>query len=116
MPNRIRSVSRGRRLTPEEADKYRKMREQIEREKPQLVAEIKAELSQLAELDSVFAELKKCREAKGLSLSDVQQITDIDRSVISKLETGKRMNYTIETVMRYADALGKKVVISLVAK
>ena len=31
----------------------------------------------------------------------------------SKLETGQRPNPTVETLMRYAEALGKRVVISL---
>jgi predicted transcriptional regulator len=114
MPYEIRSKSRGRRLTPEEAAKYRKMREDIEREKPALIAEIKSELKRLAELDRIFAELKRVRDEKGLSLSDVQDLTDIDRSVISKLETGKRTNFTVDTVLRYAEALGKRVVVSLV--
>ena len=116
MSHQVRRISRGRRLTTEEAAKYRKMREQIELEKPALIAEINNELAQLAELDTVFAELKNCREAKGLSLSDVQELTDIDRSVISKLERVKRTPCTIESVRRYANALGRKVVISLVAR
>lgn len=107
-------VSTGRRLTPEEAARVRQLRDQLDREKPEIIARAKAKLDQVAELDRVFTELKKCREQKGLSLSDVQDLTDIDRSLISKLETGKRTNYTIDTVLRYAEALGKKVVVSLV--
>ena len=37
----------------------------------------------------------------------------MDRSALSKLETGKRYNPTIDTHVRYADAVGKRVVVSL---
>ena len=32
---------------------------------------------------------------------------------LSKLETGQRLNPTIETLVRYADAVGKRLVVSL---
>lgn len=37
----------------------------------------------------------------------------MDRSALSKLENGGRANPTIETLVRYAEALGKRVVVSL---
>jgi predicted XRE-type DNA-binding protein len=114
MSRGYKHVSTGRRLTAEQAARVRQLRDQVEREKPEIVARARAKLEQVAELERVFTELKKCREQKGLSLSDVQELTDIDRSVISKLETGKRTNYTIDTVVRYAGALGKKVIVSLI--
>ena len=114
MNKAYKHVSTGRRLTADEAARVRQLRDQIDREKPDIIARAKTKFEQVAELNRVFNELRKCREQKGLSLSDVQDLTDIDRSVISKLETGKRTNYTIDTVLRYAEALGKKVVVSLV--
>jgi hypothetical protein len=32
------------------------------------------------------------------------------------LETGRRTNYTLETALRYADALGKQVLVTLADK
>ena len=49
----------------------------------------------------------------GLSLSDLTEITGIDRSALSKLETGQRPNPTIETLARYAEAVGKHLHVSL---
>ena len=37
----------------------------------------------------------------------------MDRSALSKLETGQRPNPTIETLVRYAEAVGKRLVVSL---
>ena len=53
------------------------------------------------------------REAKGLSLADLTERTGMDRSALSKLETGQRANPTVETLVRYAEAVGKRLVVSL---
>ena len=37
----------------------------------------------------------------------------MDQSALSKLETGQRPNPTMETLLRYADAVGKRLVVSL---
>jgi hypothetical protein len=37
----------------------------------------------------------------------------MDRSALSKLETGQRPNPTVETLVRYAQAVGKHLVISV---
>jgi DNA-binding XRE family transcriptional regulator len=52
--------------------------------------------------------LRRERERLGLSPSDVAQRSGLDRATISKLETGKAANPTIETLRRYALALGKR--------
>ena len=58
--------------------------------------------------------LKEIRNEKGLSLADLTEATGIDRASISKLESGQRANPTLATVSKYAAALGKKVVVSVV--
>ena len=50
---------------------------------------------------------------KGLSLADLTQLTRMDGSAPSKLETGQRANHTVETLVRYAEAVGKRLVVSL---
>jgi transcriptional regulator with XRE-family HTH domain len=85
----------------------------VAHELPELRARAKASLQELREVAEVFVELKKIREAKGLSLSDVQGLTGIDRSALSKLERGERVNFTLDTVTRYASALGKHVLFQL---
>jgi transcriptional regulator with XRE-family HTH domain len=70
-------------------------------------------MTSLEELDELCAQLKAAREAKGLSLADVTELTGMDRSAISKLETGQRANPTVETLVRYAEAVGKRVMVTL---
>ena len=110
-----KQMTRDRKLTPEEAAKYRKIREEIEVEKPEIIAKAQqarreARRKQLA---AVMQALKAAREAKGLSLADVYEQTGIDRSALSKLENVTNENPTIETLLRYAEVVGKRLEIQV---
>lgn len=52
----IERVSRGRKLTAEEAARYRQPRADIEQEKPAINAQIRVQLAEQRELATVFAE------------------------------------------------------------
>lgn len=106
-------ITRNRRLTPEEAAKYREVREQVAQELPELIARHDERMVALDQLADLIRQLKAAREEKGLSLADMTRLTGMDRSALSKLETGQRLNPTIETLVRYADAVGKRLVVSL---
>jgi predicted transcriptional regulator len=109
----MKRVTRDRRLTPEESAKYNAIREQVSGELPDLIARHHERSVTLDRLDELIAQLKAAREAKGLSLSDLTDLTGMDRSALSKLETGQRANPTVETLVRYAEAVGKRLVVSL---
>jgi len=109
----IRRVQRNRLLTPAEAAKYKKIREQVAEELPELIARHHERMASLDQLEQVLGQLKAAREAKGLSLTDVTELTQMDPSAISKLETGQRPNPTVETLVRYAEAVGKRLVVTL---
>jgi predicted XRE-type DNA-binding protein len=109
MGHKIKEIVRDRYLTEEEAAKYRQIRELVAEELPELRARVQARLRELRDATEVFAELRKVREAQGLSLGDVQRLTGIDRSALSKLERGERVNFTVDTLTRYAAAVGKHV-------
>jgi DNA-binding XRE family transcriptional regulator len=111
-----RRTIRDRRLTPDEAAKYRQVREQVERELPELVARHQERMTTLESLETLFPQLKAAREARGLSLSELTALTGIDRSALSKLESGQRPNPTLHTLVRYADAVGKQLVVALADK
>jgi DNA-binding XRE family transcriptional regulator len=109
----LRRITRDRRLSPEEAAEYRKIREQIAEELPELIARHEERMVALDQVADLVHQLKAAREEKGLSLSDLTQLTGMDRSALSKLETGQRLNPTIETLVRYAEAVGKRLVVAL---
>ena len=109
----MKRITRDRRLTPEEAAEYKAVREQVAGELPDLIERHHERTASLDQVGAVLEQLKAAREAKGLSLADVTDLTGMDRSALSKLETGQRPNPTVETLVRYAEAVGKRLVVSL---
>jgi len=109
----MKRITRDRRLTPEEAARYKAMRGQVAEELPDLIARHHERMATLDTLQELLGQLKAAREAKGLSLADLTGLTGMDSSALSKLETGQRANPTVETLVRYAEAVGKHLVVSL---
>ncbi len=109
----MKRITRDRRLTPEEAAKYGAVREQVAGELPELIARHHERAATQEQFRDVLAQLRAAREAKGLSLADLTELTGMDRSALSKLETGQRPNPTVETLARYAEAVGKRLVVTL---
>ena len=109
----MKRITRDRRLTPEEASKYKGIREQVAEDLPELIGRHHERLAVLDQFGEFFEQLKAAREAKGLSLAELTELTGMDRSALSKLETGQRPNPTLETLARYAEAVGKRLVVSL---
>ena len=109
----IRRIQRTRRLTPEEAAKYKAIRDQVQAELPELIARHQERVASLDQLDDLLKQLKAAREAKGLTLADLTDLTQMDPSALSKLENGQRPNPTVETLVRYAEAVGKRLIVAL---
>src|SRR4051794_23179174 len=86
---------------------------QVAEELPDLIARYHERMATLDTLQELLKQLKAAREAKGLSLADLTGLTGMDSSALSKLETGQRANPTVETLVRYAEAVGKRLVVSL---
>jgi DNA-binding Xre family transcriptional regulator len=109
----MKRMIRDRRLTPEEAAQYKEVRSQVAEELPDLILRHHERMAALDQLQELLAQLKAAREAKGMSLADLTELTGMDHSALSKLETGQRANPTVETLVRYAEAVGKRLVVSL---
>ncbi len=109
----IRRINRDRRLSPAEAAKYREIREQIAGELPELVARHHDRVAAYDQFAELLRQLRAAREEQGLSLAELTELTGMDRSALSKLESGQRPNPTLETLVRYAEAVGKRLVVSL---
>ena len=109
----MKRIPRTERLTPGEATKYKAIREQVAEELPELIERHHERMAAFDQLQALLGQLKAAREKKGLSLADLTDLTGMDRSALSKLETGQRSNPTLETLVRYAEAVGKRIVVSL---
>ncbi len=110
-----KQITRDRKLTSAEAARYRQIREEVEREKPEIIAQAQrarceARRQQLA---AVIQQLKAAREAKGLTLADIYERTGMDHSALSKLESVTDENPTVDTLFRYAEVVGKRLEIQV---
>ena len=88
-------------------------REQEARDRVAIRAELPPRHVADADLKAALAALRAERERQGLSLTDLQERTRIDRATISKLERGEIPNPTVGTLRTYAAALGKRLSWSL---
>ena len=106
--------------TPEDRARHKATREKFQKERPTLQQLIDSgeyagpiPHGVYLSLMAAIIELKKAREAAGLSLADVAERSGIDKAALSRLENGVHDNPTVDTLMRYAAALGKKLVWTL---
>jgi len=105
--------------TPEQRAQHRAIREAFQTWHPgpeELIAS--GEAARLG-LDVVsfparelLQQLKESREAAGLTLAEVSARCGIDQPALSRLENGHYQNPTVDTLWRYAAALGKRLVLS----
>ena len=58
------------------------------------------------------AEMKQARVAVGLTLAEVSRRCGIDQPALSRLESGRNKNPTLDTLWRYAAALGQRLILS----
>jgi DNA-binding XRE family transcriptional regulator len=62
---------------------------------------------------SLMARFKAAREKQGMTLAEVAGRMGIDPPALSRLETGKMLNPTIATLLKWAEALGQKLDVEL---
>jgi DNA-binding XRE family transcriptional regulator len=62
--------------------------------------------------EGLIRRLKASREAAGLTLADVSARCGIDQPALSRLENGHTQNPTLDTLWRYAAAVGRRLVLS----
>jgi ribosome-binding protein aMBF1 (putative translation factor) len=112
----VKRVQRKVELTPEAQARIAAIREKYGQEKPgpdQLTASDEYEGSMQAgaywEVRRVMAALKAERERQGLTLAVLAERSGVDKGAISKLETGRQLNPTVDTLSRIAAGLGMTV-------
>lgn len=64
------------------------------------------------QLRPLLEEMKRAREAAGLTLAEVSRRCGIDEPALSRLENGHNKNPTLDTLWRYAAALSRRLVLT----
>jgi DNA-binding phage protein len=115
-PTRLTKVRKRvrRRLTATELKRHRRIMEEVDREKASIVARGRATLAAHDRLQQALQTLKAKRQERGLSLTDVQRLSGIDRARLSRLESDPHANPTIETLDRIAHALGVELRVAII--
>jgi DNA-binding Xre family transcriptional regulator len=105
-------ITRTEHLTDEEKRKYREIRRQTADELPDIRRRAQAAKPKIL-LKQVLHALKSERERQGLSLADINERSGIDRGSLSKLENDEDPNVTMNTLLRYAEAIGKTLMVQI---
>lgn len=98
--------------SPEELARLRATREKFQHQRPSLDTLIESgdyeAMSQgdYFDLMQAFAELRRVRESKSLSLAEIAKRTGIGKAALSRLETGRNLNPTLKTLECIARAVG----------
>ena len=103
-----------RRLTATELKRHRRIMRDVDHEKASIVARGRAILAAHDRLQQALQTLKAKRQERGLSLTDVQRLSGIDRARLSRLESDPHANPTIETLDRIAHALGVELRVAII--
>jgi DNA-binding XRE family transcriptional regulator len=64
------------------------------------------------ELRPLVQQIKRARETAGLTLAEVSRRCGIDQPALSRLENGHNKNPTLDTLWRYAAAVGLRLVLT----
>jgi DNA-binding XRE family transcriptional regulator len=64
-------------------------------------------------MQKLIAELRAARQAQGLSLADVGEKSGIGKANLSRLENDTAPNPTWDTIVRYAESVGRKLAVSV---
>ena len=106
-------------LTPEQRAEHRRIRELFQHWHPspeELIASGEGAnftlLGEYPHLRPFLAELKQARAEAGLSLAEVSRRCGIDKAALSRLENGQNPNPTLDTLWRYAAAVGKRLLLN----
>ena len=111
---KIRSESRKIERSATEKARLKAIRAKYQREKPSL-ADLTARgatvvpLGTYLAVQKLLAELRAARQREGLTLEQVAERAGMDKASLSRLETGKQANPTVDSLFRVAIALGKTI-------
>jgi ribosome-binding protein aMBF1 (putative translation factor) len=114
---KVRRIFRANRKTAQERAREHKLRDKLQKEKPSLEDLVRSgacdpdavmTMGMYFDVQQTLQALKRERERRGQSIGDVAERSGLDRAVVSRLENGKQDNPTVATLMRYAAAIGKR--------
>jgi DNA-binding XRE family transcriptional regulator len=100
----VKRIQRDRFLTAEEAARDEEVRRKVREEFPP-----KKRTPKPIEITGIMRALKEARTSQGMTLAEAARRAEIEPPNLSTLENSPDANPTVQTLVRYADALGKTI-------
>jgi DNA-binding XRE family transcriptional regulator len=102
------------RMTPLRIAELSKLAKKIDSEEADIIkAKGRAAFARHDTIQQLIAGLKAARQEQGLSLAEVGERSGIGKANLSRLENDISPNPTWETIVRYAESVGKKLQVRL---
>jgi len=114
----IRSETRKIERSPAEKARLKAIRAAYQKSKPSL-EELAAQGAEIIPLGTylavqqLLADIRRTRQERKLTLEEVAEKAGMDKASLSRLETGKQPNPTVDSLFRVASALGKTISLRL---
>src|SRR5262245_20161815 len=114
----IRSETRKIERSAAEKARLKAIRAAYQKTKPTL-EELAAQGAEIVPLGTylavqqLLADLRRTRQVRKLTLEQVAEKAGMDKATLSRLETGKQPNPTVDSLFRVASALGKTISLRL---
>jgi len=103
-----------KKLTPAQSREYDALMKQVEEDRPALKAWAKSGFAFDRKLRDLMEALKAARQEQQVSLAELARRTGIAKGNLSSLENDAHANPTLETILRYAEAIDTQVKINLI--
>lgn len=101
-------------LTPKRVAELSELARKIDREEAEEIkAEGRAILLRHETIKKLISAVKEARLAKGLSLGEVGERSSIGKANLCRLENDLAPNPTLDTLLRYAEAVGVEIRVSV---
>ena len=101
-------------MTPRRVAELAELAHKIDREEQEELKQAgRAILLKRAKVRELLAALKAARLGRGLSLADVGERSGIGKANLSRLENDPTPNPTLDTLLRYAEAVGVEMSVSV---
>ena len=101
-------------LTPQRARELSELAQTIDREEgPELKRTARTMFRRSEKMRNLILALRSARIKKNLSFAQVGEESEIGKANLCRLETHPNPNPTLDTILRYADAMGLEVEITL---
>ena len=110
----IRTETRKNERTAADRARLKAIRDSIQKTKPNLDAlrakgETIVPLGTYLAVQELLADFRSCRRKQKLTLEQVAKKAGMDVAALSRLETGKQPNPTVDSLFRVAFALGRTI-------